>query len=79
MTKEEFSDTLRKEDLHFNLLFKKPHNDVFAYVYYEVDSKYIVFQTDEKASPFLQWDFKTESEALDFLLNRLRNQKAIEI
>ncbi|WP_027727352.1 Imm59 family immunity protein [Treponema sp. C6A8] len=78
MTKEEFLKTLKKEGLHFNLLFQKPHNDVFAYGYYQEDGKYIVFETDERASEFLKWNFKTESEAIDFLLKWLRDQAYID-
>lgn len=78
MNRVEFFNTVKSEDLHFNLLFKKPHNDIFSYGCYEDGGNYIVFETDERASPYLTWTFKSESEALDFLLSRLRDKKIID-
>lgn len=78
MDKAELLSTLHDEELHYNLLFKKPHNDIFSYGCYEDGGNYIVFETDERAFPYLTWTFKSESEALDFLLSRLRDKKIID-
>ncbi len=78
MNRAEFFNTVKSEDLHCNLLFKKPHNDILSYGCYEDGGNYIVFETDERAFPYLTWTFKSESEALDFLLSRLRDKKIID-
>lgn len=75
---EDFKTIVRNEQLMEPILNQKPINLINSYGYYYDSGNYVAYRTDEKAYMFVTKKFSSEEQALDELLDWLRNKKIID-